>query len=160
MGWKKSVQIISTKSWTRVTCLFLLIKKKSQHLSSSKSPGESKWLGQPVFDKTELVLMKERLGTFLAWWYDRIYSTGAGNLSLPRKPVPLCMHSTWSTSTGALDLCDLSSCSVTNLLPGWQKDNQENGSWGRIIRLSDLQRVGERSTWKKVQEKKVLLIDV
>lgn len=156
-----SVQIVSTKSWTRVTCKFLRIKKKSQQLSSSKSLGGSKLLGQPVFAKTELVLSKEGLGTSLVWWYGWISGTGAGNLSFARRAVPLCMQSTRSTSTGALDLCDLCSCSVTNLLPGWQKGNP-----GRCQLVQDYQAEcsskgrRKRYTPEDVQEKKVVLINV
>lgn len=156
-----SVQTVSPKSWTRVTCRFLIIKKKkSQQFSSSKSLGGSKWLGQPVFARTELVLVKG-FGTCLAWCYDWNYCTGAGNLSLPRRSVPLCLCSTWSTSTGALDLCDLCSCSVTNLLPVLQKGNP--GKWQQVqdyqAECSSKGR-GKNYMAEEVQEKKVSLINV
>lgn len=154
-----SVQIVSNKSWTRVICRFLLIKKVSNCLASRVWGRE--WLGQPVSAKTELVLVEEGLGTSLAWWNVWVYCTGAGNPSLPRRSVPLCLHSTWSISTGALDLCDLCACSVTNLLPGWQKGNP--GKWQLVQDYQaecSSEGEGKRCMAEEVQEKKVLLISI
>lgn len=60
------------------------------------------------------------------------YCTGTGNLSLPRRAVPLRIHSTWSISTGALDLCHLYSSSATSLCLAGERATQKNGSWCRM----------------------------
>lgn len=156
-----SVQTVSPKSWTRVTCRFLIIKKKKKPAVFQQQESWGKQMTRTASFCKNRACFSERVWHILAWCYDWNYCTGAGNLSLPRRSVPLCLRSTWSTSTGALDLCDLCSCSVTSLLPGLQKDNP--GKWQLVqdyqAGCSSKGR-GKNYMAEEVQEKKVSLINV